>query len=344
MQINEISIGSESATEYLLRAPSPASMPAKESAVQKPAVRQKSLKLEDFATLYSHEECIEVEGIKYPFVLINQFDELRTQSLHLSPKPYSVPARFKRFAEGFLKAKLSLSTFNGGCVGIAEIQVEGVTTKINGRRVGYFDFMATNLAQDAYLAQFDNSFGAEETLRGYEIREGRQIDLKESNLTNMVGVGFMILNKSSNRLIFAQRRKDLVVEGGTISIPGGTPVWNNNWKPPREIYFPGYLQAHFAEELEEELCLAPEEFKFRRGLWLKDFTRAPDLIVYLETNVPLNEIANRCAQSETALKEHETLYGVPFNERTLQGFVSVDSKYVLNALSVVAFKLALQAF
>jgi hypothetical protein len=341
MQIREIPIGEGTITEYSLRDSPPLSQPAKEPSVQKPAIRQKSLRLEDFARLYHNEELIEVEGRKYPFVLINQFDDLRTQSIHLSPEPYAIPERFRRFAEEFLKTKLSSGSFNGGCIGIADIQTNGGETRINGRRAGYFDFMATNLAQDAYLSQFDSSFGVEETLRDYEAREGRQVDLRESGLTNIIGVGFVVVDKTSNLLILGQRRKNLAIEGGTIGILGGTPAWNNNWKPPRQIYSPEYLQAHFAEEMNEELCLTPEEFRFRRGLWVKDFMRAPDLMVYLETNVPLEEIARRCTQSEAALKEHETLYGVPLNESTLKGFVSEGSKYTLNAPSVVAFKLAL---
>ncbi len=334
MQIKEISVGQETITEYLLQEP----------AAQKPAIRQKSLKLEDFAGLYYGEELVEVEGRKYPFVLISQFDDLRTQSMVLSPEPYAVPERFKRFAEGLLKAKLSPGAFDGGHIGIADIKTGGITTRITGRRAGYFDFMATNLAQDAYLAQFDDSFGETETLRDYEVKEGRQVDLKESGLSNMMGVGFLVLDKNSKQLIFDQRRKNLAVEGGTMGVLGGTPDWNDNWRPPREIYFPEYLQAHFMEEMEEELCLSPEEFRFRGGFWLKDFSRAPDLMVCLETNVPLGEIATRCTKSKTALQEHETLYSVPFNERALQGFVSDSSKYALNAPSIVAFNLALRAF
>lgn len=311
MQIKEIPIGSEVMTEYVLKEseekPAPAGT-ADTKPKPKPKIEQKNLVLEDFPRLYYNEDLIEANGKKYPFVISNEFKSLQSQSIELLPEPYKFPERFRKFAEKVLEVKGGFGTPR---VGIADLQFDGQRARLTARHVSYLEFIATNMSQDAFLNQFDSSFAEGETLRDYEIKNGRAVDLKDSNLSNMLGVGFIIMDKNEGYFIFGQRKKGMVVCGGTIGIVGGTPNWSAWWKTPREIYFPGALQAHFQEELGEELCLHDDEYKFVRGYWMKEFTRAPDIFGVFKTYVPMEEIVERCLQSEQAKEEHTSLFKVP---------------------------------
>lgn len=345
MQPIEIQLGKWEIKEYPLREPESQSPQTQISSTpQPPKIQQKNLTLEDYARLYHNENLVEVNGIKQPFVVINAFSDLQSQNMQVVPGHYQVPEQFRKFTAAALEAKKRPGAFDGQSIAIKDIKTLGPGTLIYGQQTGYFDFMSTVQSQDAYLRQFDDTFPEGETLRDHEIDDnGRSVPLTESNLSNLFGVGFMILNERQEYFILGMRSKNLAVEGGALGILGGTPEWQPEWKPNSRVDLGAYLKSHFDEEMKEELCLNPDEFKLKYGYWVKDFTRAPAILVTLTTDLKLEDIAARCENSESAKKEHTSLYQVPADRGLVYALAKgTDTKgYKIPSSSTVALDLAI---
>jgi hypothetical protein len=329
MKCREIGVGGTSIVEY----------PIIEPATLKPIIIGNTLTNEDYERLYHNEPLIEVNGRKLPFVFFSQFNNLNQNRAIPSPSQFVAPEKF-RAATTAISSTNPLKR-NDTMICIDNMTKDGDDTVFEVREGRYSDFMATNRSQDIYLRQLDSSFGAEETLRDHEIVDGRQVPIRESNLTNMMGVGFLVLNEVKNYFVFGKRGKDLAVQGGTIGIPGGTPEWRNKTS---NIYhgLPAHLEAHFADEMKEELCLDRGEYSIGRGYWVRDFTRAPDLLVTIRTSTPIVEIARRCETSDSAKAEHSSLFAIPATREALYSLSDPNSPYNINAPSQVNMELFLE--
>ena len=77
MQVKEIEINGGKIVEYVLE-DELKHIPST-SASKDLTIRQKNLSLDDYKSLYCRENLIEVNGIKYPMVLINEFNDLEKQ-------------------------------------------------------------------------------------------------------------------------------------------------------------------------------------------------------------------------------------------------------------------------
>jgi hypothetical protein len=333
MRINEIPVGESIITEYILQE----AIPTEPKGEERP--KQKNLSLEDYAQLYANEHLVRIDNKPFPFVFFNEFHSLKTQTISILPVPYQVPNKYKKATDAIFEQTRNPADFDGQSVSMADLIIDGQKTKIIARQAGYFDFKKTNLSMDVYLSQFDNSFKEGETLRDHEIVERCSKELKYSNMANILGMGCVIFNEKENFLILEQRKKNLAVGGGTIGCLGGTPEWQQEWMPNKDIDFAAYLQRQFEKEMEEELCLSPDEFSFVKGIWVKDFMRAPDIFVCLETKLSMQVIAQRCSQSDKATEEHTSIFRVPINKKVLASLFEGTHGYEINNPSKVAYSL-----
>lgn len=194
------------------------------------------------------------------------------------------------------------------------------------------------MSQDIKLKDYDSSFSSEKTLRDYEINDGRSVELKESNMANILGVGFIVI--SGDCFILTRRNSHMAVEPSTLGILGGTPKWKSEFHEKLKVNFKEYLKEHTQEEMEEELLLKPDEYNTLECFLLKDFTRAPDIMLVVNVNISPEDIAKRCYGQGSVLKEHDILYAVPKNPCAIESLI--HSSLMLNLPSRIAMDLVLK--
>ncbi len=305
-------------------------------------IKRKNLSLDDYARLYYNENLIEVNGQKYPLILINEFNDLEKQKILVEDRPYEVPQRFKKFVDSALREKLMPGMYNSiPVVRIGKIKTEGETIRLNIQKSDYFSFIGTNLSQDDYLSQFDESFEDGQTLREHEIENGKAVELHKSNLANVFGMMFSVLNEKEKFFILDIRNRNLIVNPGICGLLGGTPRWDDLSRIGA-AHFSRYLGEHYEEEMKEELCLNKNEIKFKKSYWLNELTRAPLLLACLTTDVSMEEIAKRCEKSEMAKKEHGSLLMVPATAETIYSLAKDSKGYKLNHSCIPGLYLALK--
>lgn len=335
MKTSQIGVGS-GLTEYDLQG-----TPTDRRIKGMPQIKLKT-KNPDFEKLYYNESLVEIEGRKYPFVVLKEFDKNHNQIL-IPKEPYVISPKLGKFAYYMLSNKFSPKphpkTFRGASVGLRGVSFEENRTVINAMKIPYYDFMVLDQGQDVLLRQLDERFPEGRTLRDYEVLEGLSTQPSSRNLTNMLGVGFVVINQNGDYMILEQRRKNLEVEGGTLGMCGGTPEWDDSWQQGEPVHFWDYLRAHVIDEMREELCLLPEECELRKAVWVKDFIRATDIMSLVETSVPMEIIAERCSDSERAQEEHTHVYKVPTDKRTLNALTQGEMNYEVNAPTKVALSL-----
>ena len=316
----------------------------------KPKANRKK-ELERYAKLYHGETLIDVDGTQYPLVLVADFD-LDDITIDPLSEKYTVPSKFSRFAQGALQDRLNPKTYNGPCIGIVDLKTDNELgrrrVKLVGRRTSYFDFLATNRSMDVPLSVYDPSFDFGQTLRDYEIDEQGRARLRDSNMANTLATGFIVLVYEDEKphIILGKRKGSLGVESSTISIPGGTPEWTDDFHD--ECDFSSFLRNHVEKELREELCLQPNEYKVHKAHLLNDFTRAPEIFFHIQVNpkdkggksLRIKDIAQRCYDQRT-VEEHSAIYSIPLKQRSLKALVNGDLEHDINLPSIVAMHLAI---
>lgn len=137
--------------------------------------------------------------------------------------------------------------------------------------------------------------------------------------------------------IFARRNANTAVEPSTLGMLGGTPNWKPEFHKNLKVNFEEYLKDHTREEMEEELLLEPNEYDITKCFFLKDFTRAPDIMLVVDVNVSPEDIAKRCYGKKSILEEHDALYIVPKDHCAIESLIHND--LMLNIPSRIAMDL-----
>lgn len=314
MGINKINLGDgKFAIEFVLQ-PKTSEL-LDRSFNPKPAVDKRVLSYDDFSKLYYNQELMKAGNKTLPYILICEFnyDELSNHKMVVSTKEFETNEKFRKFREGVLKAKLNKNSKDNKKIGFRDYKIEDGSVSGVVNKVGYFDFMATNMSIDAYIEQFDSSFGKNETLRNYEIDKGRAILPCRSNLSNMLGLGYMIrLPDDGNSILYGVRSSGMAVAGGALSMIGGTPSWKKGWQENGEIiYMKDIITEDAAKQFSDELCLEPHEYKIIGGFFANELERAPTYFSDIEVYVPAEEIAKRAIKSDSARNEHSSFVKVP---------------------------------
>jgi hypothetical protein len=340
-QINKIPLGDGlNAFEFLLNP---------EDRIKSAVAERKDSKpeLERLARLYYGEKLINAGGLDYPFVLVGDCDSENVSLVQLA-EPYHIPEQFMKFAYGVIKPILEkevLNTFfslfgfgrienptNGSRISIAGWDVGNNSIKLSGRYTDYYSFMAMDKSKDIPLSRYDKSFNETETLRSYEIVNGLALDPGYSSLPNMLGLGFVITAYGTDGrgyYLFGRRGKNLAVEGGTIGVLGGTPDWGD-----KDII------KNATTEMKEELLLEPDEFKIHRSYLVKDFIRAPDMIMHINITGPrVEDIVKRCYGNEEVMKEHDRIYAVPVEPEAIRRIAQGRASFDINDSTIVAVHL-----
>jgi hypothetical protein len=299
--INELAVGDGTAVrEYFMNpADEPVSRPEGLTSDRQKDKRDRLVKP------YHAEELVSIEGLRQPFVVVAKCLPEDISAVALIGK-YEVPERFRQASAGILNEALQKNPklTNGSCISIRGWHIDDrwCSLGLSVKRAGYFDFVSTDCAKDVDLSRFDSSFTAGETLRGRDIMQGKAVPPEDSVLVNMLGVGFAVSAKGkdgNDYLVLVRRRRDFKVEEETIGFPGGTPEWSDCFHE-RGFAFGKYLTSHIASELHEELLLEPDEFRIDNFYFVKDFTRAPDILASISINgrgksrISIEDVVDRC--------------------------------------------------
>ena len=275
MQVNTIDLGDGlRAFEFLLNP-----QDQKRSEPKQDPVKTNLSELERLAKLYYNEKLVTIDDIRYPFVYVAD-SELDRITLNKIDEPYRVPEKFRIFVEEAIKGKKFYETPHMSVAdwSFSNDDDQKPSMNISVKPVGYGEFLGTNRSIDVPLSRYDPSFKEGETLRSYEIRDGKALRPAESKLSNMLGLGFVITAVGQDGkayFLFGRRGNNLAVEGGTISIFGGTPEW-------KDIH----IKDNILQEMGEELLITPDEFRMHRCYLAHDFTRAPDIFTHINITGP----------------------------------------------------------
>jgi hypothetical protein len=314
-------------------------------------------KYERLAALYHNDALIPLMGTKHPAIM--EF-EGRLDGIVGRPslEPYTIPSQFRTFAENYIaqrvKARYDISKSGrfpvilrntaqpGGPVSNPSISVQGWHVddgrlEVSFRHCSYFDFMGTNTVMDTPIRGNDPDYTGEfPTLREFDIVDGRSTWPRHSYTANLLGAGFVVEAPGPDGLgylLFPKKRGKMVVMGGTVGMPGGTPEWTTALGKG-DLSLAQSLADLVAKELGEELVIRPSEFSINKVYFAQELERAPAPFFEITTSVPVGEITRRMRESPTAREEHETLYAVPILPATLPALVRAG--YNVNTMSRVA--------
>ncbi len=320
MEINHIELNGLTIDEVVLQAEdSPELIQTTKASDKTPVIRRRAVIYEQ---VYPNEKGLVMvnEGIT-PIAVIGRVDGLEQVIVQALDQPYSVPEQFKQFAEGYLKARLSPTAWNGQGIGLADYEFDekgGLTLTV--RKTGYFDFMWSNLAMDVHLRQFDPAFGEQETLRDYETQNGKMKHPRDSVMANRIGIGYMVLLNNSRELLLVKKGKGLAIAGGTICLPGSTPEWDEDTA--------NAIRKDVAKELSDELTLAQSDYETGKASFVRDMANGqPAFFVAVNSKRSFEDIAEACLSGPEARKEHTRLYRMPLAgmKRTMEAINALSS-------------------
>ncbi|MEK6837766.1 MAG: hypothetical protein AABX69_03885 [Nanoarchaeota archaeon] len=323
MEVNHIELNNGlTVDEVVLQAEdSPELIQTTKASDKAPVIRRKAVSYEQ---AYPNEEgLVRVNGSINPFAVIGRVDGLEQIIVQALDMPYSTPKLFKKFAEGYLKARLSPTAWNGQGIGLADYEFgEKGGLTLAARKTGYFDFMWSNLAMDIHLRQFDPAFGEEETLRDYETQNGKIKHPRDSVMANRVGIAYMVLLNNGRELLLVKKGKGLAIAGGTLCLPGSTPGWDEDTA--------NAIRNDVAKELSDELTLSQPEYDTGKAWFVRDLANGqPAFFVTVNVNPKRNfeDIAEACLASPEARREHTRLYKVPLAgmQRTVEAINALSS-------------------
>lgn len=305
-----------------------------------------SVKIDPLVERYFAERFVEFGGKKLPAIYEGTY-QLSNLTMETLDVPFEPGARFQKAINARRRVAFENLLKNGGHDGknisIRDWHILENQVKFVGQAMYYSQFMATDNAQDEPLKLYDNSFPEGATLRDYVVVNGKEMRKRTDTLSNLLGAAFIVRAKGQDEQDYfllgrIQRKK-------TISIIGGTPMWEEAYDPEQGIHFADYMRKLGAQEHEEELCLRHDEIEIGSNVQLvRTLLRVfdPFYSVDVDPTVTVEDIATRCLRNDEALKEHDRLYAVPRSEEALKGLMNNQRGYNINPGTIAGLLLDLQ--
>jgi len=257
--------------------------------------------LQDMVSSKDGTSMFNLENLEKDMQLTGRINSFADLNITASSDSYEIPRPLKAYRDALVTKLTQEGKFNGP---IAVVK-GAFTTNFTICPGGYFDFMATKLEvkpSELVLGKYLEGKTIEESMPEWEMTNDQR--------ARFFAFAFLMQPNNGKDISLVQRAKGLGIAADCISSSGSTPEFHEDFFKPG-FNFTNYLNEHLAREMKEEYGLNKTEFEIGGADLIDDKRTIPHLAIRIKTPLSMDELAEKSAQSEDALKEHPVLYSMP---------------------------------